>query len=324
MLEALFQRHEPTANPPNVIGRLAPSPTGGLHLGNARTFLIAWLAAKSRNGRILLRIEDIDAERRRPEAINAVVEDLQWLGLDWDDTPIYQSTRLEQYRRALERLRAMELVYPCTCTRADIARAASAPHESDQGPDYPGTCAIRSSKDAETLADRKFAWRFRVPIGRIDWNDLAQGPISLDLSGIGGDFVVGRSSGEPAYQLAVVVDDAAMKVTQVIRGDDLASSTPRQILIFQSLGFSLPEFGHVPLVVDENGLRLAKRDGSIKLSMLREQGVDPRKIIGLLARSCGLSERLEPLWPDDWVERFSFKAIPSEAWRLSNDWLTVF
>jgi glutamyl-tRNA synthetase len=293
-----------------AVGRLAPSPTGGLHLGNARTFLIAWLDARSRGGRVVLRIEDIDASRVRPEAIAGAVADLAWLGLDWDEGPVLQSSRLDRYREALDVLKARERVYPCTCTRADIARAASAPHASDEGPTYPGTCAGRSAGDAIALGDRPFAWRFRVPPGLVGWEDFHLGPMSMDPSLVGGDFVVARSNGPPSYQLAVAVDDAAMAVNRVVRGDDLTTSTPRQILLFDSLGLSRPDFGHVPLVVEPDGRRLAKRDQSIKLATIRDRGVDPRRLVGWLARSCGWSAEIEPSRPADWIDRFDWRTIP--------------
>ncbi|WP_422925256.1 tRNA glutamyl-Q(34) synthetase GluQRS [Singulisphaera sp. PoT] len=312
-------RHRPAR------GRLAPSPTGGLHLGHARTFLAAWLAARASGGSLLIRIEDLDASRTRGEAKAGCLIDLSWLGLDWDEgpdiggpsAPYVQSERLATYADALERLKERECVYPCTCTRADIARAASAPHLEDEGPVYPGTCASRSAADAESLGDRPFAWRFRVPAEPIGWDDLVIGPTSIDLSRAGGDFIVARSSGPFAYQLAVVVDDAAMGVTQVIRGDDLVASTPRQILLFEAFGLPRPEFGHVPLVFGADGRRLAKRDGSIKLGTLRESGLDPRRLIGWLAKSWGLAEEVIPSTPGDWVSRFSLARLSREPWTVS-------
>ncbi len=240
-----------------VIGRLAPSPTGGLHLGHARTFLIAWLAARRAGGRVILRIEDLDATRVRAEAVTTALIDLKWLGLDWDEGPdvggpngpYIQSQRKEVYDGVLERLKAMELVYPCTCTRADIARAASAPHAEDEGPTYPGTCSRRTAADAAALGDRPFAWRFRVAKGSVAWDDLFLGSVELDPSQVGGDFLVGRHTLGPSYQLAVVTDDAMMGVSQVIRGLDLVPSTPRQILLYRALGWREPRFGHVPLAV---------------------------------------------------------------------------
>jgi glutamyl-tRNA synthetase len=305
--------------PMSVTGRLAPSPTGGLHLGHARTFLIAWLSIRSRGGRIILRIEDLDSTRARPEAVQGALDDLRWLGLDWDAGPYVQSQRMFDYRASLERLKASELIYPCTCTRADIERAASAPHPEDEGPTYPGTCSGRTVRDAAALGDRSFAWRFRVPEGSIDWHDLILGEMRLDPHRLGGDFVVARSGVGPSYQLAVVHDDATMGVTEVIRGDDLVPSTPRQILLYRALGWDPPEFGHVPLAVGPDGRRLAKRDGSIKLASLREAGVDPRRLVGWLARSCGWSAEIEPSPPDAWLDRFDLSTLPSEPWVVSPD-----
>lgn len=293
---------------PVTTGRLAPSPTGGLHVGHARTFLLAWLAARGRGGRVVLRVEDIDASRVRAEAVSSAIADLRWLGLDWDEGPdiggphgpYLQSQRLDRYQSALESLQRRELVYPCVCTRADIARAASAPHAEDEGPTYPGTCAAGSAMQA-AAQDRPFAWRFRVPAGAVAWDDLVLGPQSIDPSRLGGDFVVGRSTGAPAYQLAVVVDDAAMGVNQVVRGNDLVSSTPRQLLLYQALGLEPPRFGHVSLVHGPDGRRLAKRDASIKLESLRREGLDPRRIIAWIARTRGWSDAPAALSPRQWL-----------------------
>jgi glutamyl-tRNA synthetase len=303
-------------------GRLAPSPTGGLHVGHARTFLIAWLAARSGGGRVILRVEDIDASRVRPGAAEEAMADLRWLGLNWDEgpdlggpsSPYIQSARSELYDAALARLKQAELVYPCTCTRSDIERAASAPHAGDEGPRYPGTCSFRSAQDAERLGGRPFAWRFRVPKQTVAWRDAFKGDLALDPERIGGDFVVGRSTGAPAYQLAVVCDDAAMGIDQVIRGDDLIPSTPRQILLHRALGFQPPGFGHVPLAFGPDGRRLAKRDGSIKLSLFREAGRDPKRLVGLLARSCGWSQGLERVAPVELLERNDLGKIPHDPW----------
>lgn len=301
-----------------TVGRLAPSPTGALHVGHARTFLIAWLAARAAGGKVVLRIEDLDASRARPEAVDLILKDLAWLGLDWDEGPCFQSRRVGAYQEALAHLKARDLVYPCTCTRADIARAASAPHAEDEGPVYPGTCAGRSAADAAAL-ERPFAWRFRVPAGEVAWDDAFLGPMAIDPRSLGGDFVVGRSSGEAAYQLAVVVDDAAMGVTQVVRGDDLVPSTPRQVLLYQALGWPAPTFAHVPLVVGRDGRRLAKRDESIKLSALREAGWRPETLVGILARSCGWSDALVLSRPGDWSSRSNLASVPREAWVLDLD-----
>lgn len=300
------------------LGRLAPSPTGGLHLGHARTFLAAWLMARKEGGRVLLRIEDLDASRVRAEAIQGAIDDLLWLGLTWDGEPVIQSCRFDEYARALDTLKQRELVYPCVCTRAEIARAASAPHADDEGPAYPGTCAGRSAAEAATLGNRPFAWRYRVPPGPVAWNDLFRGPMSGDPARLGGDFLVGRQGVGPAYQLAVVHDDAAMGVTQVVRGDDLIPSTPRQILLYRAFGWPEPAFGHLPLVLGPDGRRLAKRDGSIKLATLRTQGVDPRQLNGWLARSLGVSEA-RPGVPSDWIAAFQPDAVPAAPLLLRDD-----
>jgi glutamyl-tRNA synthetase len=307
-----------------VVGRLAPSPTGGLHLGHARTFFVAWLAARSRGGRVILRIEDLDASRVRAEAASGAVEDLRWLGFDWDDgpdvggpsAPYAQSERMAHYTDALKRLKTQDLIYPCTCSRAEIARAASAPHAEDEGPRYPGTCAGRSADDSRHLGEQPFAWRFRVPLGNVAWRDLFQGEITLDPFVAGGDFLVARNGVGPSYQLAVVVDDAAMRVTQVIRGLDLIPSTPRQILLYRALNCRIPTFGHIGLVLGPDGKRLAKRDGSVKLATLRAAGADPRRTVGQLAASLGLASLVEPSLPRDWVASFSAERVIRGDWTL--------
>ena len=317
---------------PSIRGRLAPSPTGGLHLGHARTFLLAWLAARSAGGRIVLRIEDLDTSRVRAEARAGAIADLRWLGLDWDEgpdiggpsAPYVQSERMPLYDEVLDRLKRADLVYPCTCTRADIERAASAPHPEDEGPVYPGTCSARRTDDARALGDRPFAWRFRIEAGPISWNDLIRGEVTHDPRRLGGDFVVGRSGVGPSYQLAVVVDDALMGVNQVIRGDDLLPSTPRQILLYDSLGWPAPAFGHVALAVMPDGRRLAKRDHSIKLATLRESGVDPRRLIGVIAQSFGWTERPEPSIARDWVSRMDLGRLPTEPWDVGDEVMRVF
>ncbi len=308
-------------------GRLAPSPTGSLHLGHARTFLVAWLSVRREGGRVILRTEDLDATRARPGAAENAIADLRWLGLDWDEGPdvggpsfpYVQSQRMTSYRTSLETLIRNERVYPCTCTRADVERAASAPHPEDEGSTYPGTCSGRSAGDAGALGERPFAWRFRVPPGPVGWRDLSRGEVSIDPARLGGDFVVGRSGVGPSYQLAVVHDDATMGVSEVIRGDDLVASTPRQILLYRALGREPPAFGHLPLAVGGDGRRLAKRDGSLKLATLRGAGVDPARLVGWLARSCGWSDRVEPAPPEDWLDRFDLARLPRTPWVVSRE-----
>ncbi len=312
----------PNQLPPT--GRLAPSPTGGLHLGHARTFLVAWLSSRGRGGRVVYRVEDLDAGRVRADSVAEGMADLTWLGLDWDrgpdrggpDGPYIQSERGAFYDAALARLQAEERVYPCTCTRADITRAASAPHAEDEGPTYPGTCAGRSVADAAGLSG-SFAWRFRVPPGRVGWDDRVCGRVDLDPARLGGDFVVARAGVGASYQLAVVVDDARMGVTEVVRGADLVASTPRQILLYRALGFAPPSFAHLPLALGPDGRRLAKRDGALKLATLRAAGDDPRRLVGVLARSCGWSAAVEPSTPADWLGRFDLASIPAEPWAIT-------
>jgi glutamyl-tRNA synthetase len=298
-------------------------------LGHARTFLIAWLAARRDGGKIVLRVEDLDAARVRAEASTNCLIDLRWLGLDWDEgpdvggpaAPYVQSERTALYNIVLDALKASESVYPCTCSRSDIARAASAPHAEDEGPSYPGTCAHRCVADAAALGDRPFAWRFRVACGAVAWDDSFLGRRELDPSLAGGDFIVARNTVGPSYQLAVVADDHAMDVTTVIRGSDLVPSTPRQILLFRRLGWPVPRYAHVPLAVTSEGRRLAKRDGSIKLATLRAAGVDPRALVGGLIHSCGLSASILPSAPRDWIERFDLAAMPPRPWVVGAEWL---
>lgn len=298
--------------------RLAPSPTGAQHVGNARTYLISWLYARSRGGEIALRIEDIDSPRIKPGAMEQALDDLRWLGLDWDGEPVVQTPRLPLYQLALDELKRRELVYPCTCSRTDIANAASAPHAEHEGPVYPGTCSGRSAKD---VPDGPFAWRFRVTESP-RFGDEFCGEVAIDLARIGGDFVVWKNSGTPAYQLAVVVDDADMGITHVLRGDDLLPSTPRQLLIFQALGIVPPRFAHVPLVVGEDGRRLAKRHGDTRLAALRDAGVKPESLLGLLAWSCGWIDEIEPIAAVELVSRFDLKSVPRDPFVLTAELLT--
>jgi glutamyl-tRNA synthetase len=297
-------------SPAAAIGRLAPSPTGAQHIGNARTYLIAWLSIRSRGGKMIFRIEDIDSPRIKPGAADLLVEDLSWLGLNWDEGPVAQTARLSLYEDALKRLQTLERVYPCTCTRSDVELAASAPHAEHEGPAYPGTCIHRRVADASGLAGKPFAWRFRAE-GRVPaFDDGFRGQVTFHPRLTGGDFVVWKSAGTPAYQLAVVVDDAALGITEVIRGDDLIPSTPRQLLLYEALGLKPPRFIHLPLVVGTDGRRLAKRHGDTRLSSLRTAGVRPEAIIGLLAWSCGWLPRVESISARDLLPLFRLESIP--------------
>ena len=294
------------------IGRLAPSPTGAQHLGNARTFLIAWLMCRRAGGQLLLRIEDLETPRIKSWATEQAIEDLRWLGLDWDQTaespfnvcePLVQSRRVARYGEILQRLIDREAVYPCTCTRSEIEAIAAAPHESSlDGPVYPGTCAGRSAAESEELLRNgtHFAWRFRMPMHRLHFFDAFRGEESITAPDKSlGDFVVARMNGTFAYQLAVVIDDHDTFVNQVVRGDDLVLSTYRQLAIYQHLDWTAPRFCHLPLVVGKDGRRLAKRHGDTRLATLRDAGISPQTIIGYLAFKSGLIERYSPFTPHD-------------------------
>jgi glutamyl-tRNA synthetase len=298
---------------------LAPSPTGAQHLGNARTYLIAWLSVRSRAGCLLLRIEDIDSPRVKAGAAELILEDLAWLGLDWDEGPVRQTDRAALYGGALDRLKARELVYPCTCSRQDVELAASAPHLEHEGPRYPGTCAGRRVADASTL-QQPLAWRFRATNAFQEFNDAFHGPTEI-AAAMGGDFVVWKATGTPAYQLAVVVDDAAQGVTEVLRGDDLLPSTPRQLQLYAALGWQAPRFVHVPLVVGPDGRRLAKRHGDTRLAAFRAQNVKAELLVGLLAWSCGWLEAIEPIRPRELLTRFTLASIPRAPWVVTPDLL---
>lgn len=271
-------------------GRLAPSPTGYLHLGHARTFWTAQERARAAGGCLILRCEDLDPDRSRPEYLAALMEDLRWFGLEWTEgpdvggpcAPYTQSERLPRYREAFERLRAAGCVYPCTCSRRDIRAAAAAPQAADDEVIYPGTCRpphATPPADAPSRPGRPPAWRFRVPDG--EGVRFADGRCDLQAFVAGrdfGDFVVWRPDGLPAYQLACVVDDTAMDVTEVVRGEDLLVSTARQLLLYRALGLEPPAFYHCPLVTDAAGRRLAKRHDALSLRTLRSRGCTPAQI----------------------------------------------
>ena len=302
---------------PSIVCRLAPSPTGAQHVGNAHTYVIAWLSARSRGGRVVLRIEDIDSPRIKPGAAEQALDDLRWLGLDWDGEPLVQTRRLPIYETALRQLQQDERAYPCTCTRADVEFAAGAPHAEHEGPIYPGTCAGRVARDAAALGRTPHAWRFRLPEFTPSFTDVYRGPTEIDLHRNGGDFVVWKAGDTPAYQLAVVVDDAAQGVTEVVRGDDLIPSTPRQLLLYDALGLSPPRFTHVPLVVGPDSRRLAKRHGDTRLSALRAAGVRPEMLLGLLAWSCGWIERIEAVTAQELVPLYRLEAVPATPFVLT-------
>ncbi len=299
-------------------GRFAPSPTGLLHLGGASTALCAWLAARAAGGAFLIRIEDLDRPRVVPGAAEAILDDLRWLGLDWDEGPdqggsagpYVQSERVHRYERALARLQRDGRTYLCDCSRAEIARIASAPHQGDEGPVYPGTCR-------EAPLDRAFrrppATRLRVPPGVISFVDRVHGEQQADVSAQTGDFVLRRGDGIFAYQLAVVVDDLEMEITEVVRGADLIGSTARQIAIASMLGGKPPSFAHAPLVLGADGSRLAKRAQGVTVRDHRVAGVSPGRLVALLAGVLGLRTDTETeVHPRDLIASFSWDRVPGE------------
>ena len=311
--DAHLKRAEATRG---VRGRYAPSPTGPLHMGNIRTALLAWLQVRLMNGRLVLRIEDLDLPRVRAESIPTILKDLEWLGLDWDEgpsgpfQPYSQSERFHFYEEALRRLGPK--VFRCYCSRKDLQSAASAPHGG--GPVYPGICRdlTPGQRDAVQAArpERLPAWRYRVDGKRVAFEDRVLSRYSQDLATELGDFVLKRADGLFAYQLAVVVDDALMGITDVLRGEDLLSSTPRQIELFGELGYRVPRFWHVPLLRDANGERLAKRNRAQSVAFLREQGEPPERIIGRLAASLGFVREGSALSAEDLL-----KELDAETFR---------
>lgn len=292
--------------------RLAPSPTGALHLGNARTFLINWALARQRGWRIILRIEDLDTPRVKPGAIDQTIALLDWLGLDWDEGPTIQSDDLVPYRAAMESLARSGLVYPCALTRSQIEQAASAPHEEDHEVRFDP--ALRPTVRPSRFDHRDINWRLVVNPGAVTVNDHVLGESHLDPSRSVGDFVVWTRRGLPAYQLAVVVDDARQGVTRIVRGDDLLDSTARQMLVRRALGIEVePQTWHLPLVRGADGRRLAKRHGDTRLDHYRAHGVSPERIVGLLALWCGIvadRAKCEPMTAPDFAGAFDLSTMP--------------
>lgn len=301
-------------SPGSVVGRLAPSPTGRLHLGHARSFLIAWWSARSRAGRMVLRIEDLDETRVKPGATELVLEDLAWLGLDWDGEVLYQTSRKEAHAGALARLVSEGKAYPCVCTRKEIEAAASAPHADDAETPYPGTCRDRfdSAEAARAESGREVALRLRVGSEPVPVMDALQGEVAVDVAGTAGDFVIGRKDGVAAYQLATPLDDAFQGVTEVVRGADLLPSAGRQALVLRALGLPQPRQVHVPLVCGPDGLRLAKRAGSLSLEELRAAGVTPEAVVTWAASTCGIQEAEEASLRDasGWIRPFELLSVP--------------
>ena len=330
------------------VGRLAPSPTGALHLGNARTFMVAWLRARSRGGRVILRTEALDHPKDKPGAAAAALDDLRWLGFDWDEEHV-QSERKHLYRAALDALRAarpVPLAYPCVCSRRDVEAAQSAPHAGEQL-HYPGTCRGRFAtwREAADFKRTRLAsqsngratgqpgnsqlpcWRFAVEPGTVvGFDDAFAGHYEQDVASVLGDFPIARDEFGAGYTLAVVVDDLLMGVTEVVRGDDLLPATPAQILIARALrqaaltsadstvrsfaDSAIPTYCHVPLVVGPDGRRLAKRHGDTRVASYRAAGVRPETLLGRLAASCGWCAQGEEVSLRDLLPRFRLETIP--------------
>lgn len=303
-------------------GRFAPSPSGRLHLGNVLCALLAWLSIRSQNGNMLLRVEDLDKARcASRERIEQMLSDLRWLGFDWDGgehPATYQSARTEIYNAYFEKLRAQGLIYPCYCTRAEL-HAASAPHAADGIPVYDGKCRRLADTGGTPPVNRNPAWRLRVPNEVVSFTDGVQGVYTENLATDCGDVLLRRSDGVFAYQLAVVVDDALSGVTQVVRGRDLLSSTPRQIYLHKLLGFTPPQFYHIPLLTRADGTRLAKRDAALDMGVLRETYKTPEPLIGKLAYAAGLLPEENPVSVAQLIPLFDWKKIPKGDIRLKNE-----
>lgn len=330
----------PAGHSSTEVTRLAPSPTGALHLGNARTFLINWALAKQQGWRVVFRIEDLDGPRIDPQASQGAIDTLTWLGLDWEGEPLYQSHDLAPYRDALANLYRHGAIYPCTCTRKEIVNAQSAPHEDEHELRYPGTCRPPEASPRETgpkasdsssphevfLQESATAWRVAVPDEPLTYQDVIHGQQSFNIQQQVGDFVVASKAGLPAYQLAVVVDDARQGVTQVVRGDDLLGSACRQLYLYQILDLSpIPTYTHLPLVLGPDGRRLAKRHGDTRVSTYRQRGVTARRIIGLLARWSRITDRYDEMSAQTFAQQFDLTKLghdpitmtqEDEAWLL--------
>lgn len=293
-------------NRSSVCGRFAPSPTGRMHLGNVFSALLSWLSARAQGGTWLLRIEDIDPQRSRHEYADMLMDDLQWLGLEWDGKPCWQSQRGDIYARYLQQLTEAGLIYPCYCTRADIL-ATQAPHESDGRVVYKGTCRNLPPGTHTGPA----ALRMKVPDegrGIVTFTDGHYGTHTVDLTTQCGDFIVRRKDGAWAYQLAVVVDDSLMGINEVVRGRDLLLSSPQQIYLAQQLGFTPPRFTHLPLLCNTAGQRLSKRDKSLDMGCLRQR-FTPNQIIGLLAHAAGLQPTPDAVSVQSLVKTFSWNKV---------------
>jgi glutamyl-tRNA synthetase len=303
-------------------GRFAPSPTGPLHVGNLRTAVLAWLFARSTGSPFLLRIDDLDRVASREEHVRAHLDDLARLGIDADGEIVRQSDRFDRYEAAIARLDADGLLYPCYCTRREVQAAVTAPHGPSPEGAYPGTC--RDLTDADRVAreaeGRRPSWRVRAAGAHVEVVDRLHGR----LSGVIDDFVVRRADGAPAYQVAVVVDDDDQGVREVVRGDDLLDTTPRQVWLARRLGLTVPAYAHVPLVLGADGRRLAKRHGAVTLADLRAHGVEAPRVLAAMAVSLGLAaEGATVTSVADLLARFDPERLPRDPWRFDPDTLRV-
>jgi glutamyl-tRNA synthetase len=301
-----------------IVGRFAPSPSGRMHMGNAFSALLAWLSVRKAGGEMVLRLEDLDPARCKPAFCTQIEEDFHWLGLDWDiggsqgGTLFYQSQRTGIYQDYLEQLRQKGLLYPCFCSRNQL-HAASAPHRSDGVLLYSGACrSLTPEQQQERGKLRRPAIRVQVPEEVISFTDGVQGEATQNLAQDCGDFILRRSDGVFAYQLAVVVDDALMGVNQVVRGEDLLDSTPRQIWLQRQWGFPQPDYFHVPLLYGTDGHRLSKRQKDLDLGSIRSKGTSPEEVVGRLAHWAGLIDRPEPVKAADLIGEFSWDKIPNK------------
>jgi glutamyl-tRNA synthetase len=295
-----------------------------MHLGNVWTALFAWLAARHSGGEMILRIEDLDPDRSRPEYASKIITDLHWLGLDWDEGPdiggphgpYTQDERRSLYDKAIQKMEDTGLIYPCFCSRAQLHSSPTlAPHAGETEWRYPGTCRWLEEQERQVRLQqgRRPLWRITVPDKTFSFVDHIQGVYQQNLKEASGDFVIQRSDGVHAYQLAVVVDDALMAVTQVVRGADLLGSTPRQLFLYQVLELTPPNFAHVPLLCGQDGQRLSKRHQALSLAALRQQGISPETIVGYLAWRAGLIDRNEPVAAKELIPGFSFKLLGKES-----------
>ncbi|MDV6032297.1 MAG: tRNA glutamyl-Q(34) synthetase GluQRS [Phycisphaera sp. RhM] len=302
--------------------RLAPSPTGAQHLGNARTHLIAYWAARRAAGELVFRIDNLDSPRVKTWAIDQAIEDLRWLGIDWDGQPTLQTEHEALYQQTLATLihGGDNLAYPCVCSRKDIAEALSAPHESrfrGEGPIYPGTCA--GYRDGDAIPAEPHCWRLRVSDQTLEFDDSVLGPQRCNPARELGDFPITSKNDQVSYQLAVVVDDHFQGVDVVIRGNDLVASTFRQLDLYRHLGYPPPRYAHVPLVLGSDGRRLAKRHGDTRLSHYRECGVPPEAIVGWAAHSLGLTDTAEPQKAADLIDQFDWSRLPTQDTVVDTD-----